>query len=148
MVPTLRCGFVLSNFALAIYLSFLPVPVLPGKDRTVAALPRGLRPRQPIAFAGAHNRIRTDDLALTKGVLCQLSYVGVFPSLPSRKDSDSISAHPNHRTFLLWCQGQDSNLRSPSGQRFYRPSVLATHPPWQRSSLVCGAAALAGRYLV
>src|SRR4029450_5402551 len=36
----------------------------------------------------------------------------------------------NHRTFLPWCQGQDSNLRSPSGQRFYRPSVLATHPPW------------------
>src|SRR5688572_11152117 len=30
----------------------------------------------------------------------------------------------------MWCQGQDSNLRSPSGQRFYRPSVLATHPPW------------------
>ena len=26
--------------------------------------------------AGAHNRIRTDDLTLTKGVLCQLSYVG------------------------------------------------------------------------
>src|SRR5688572_19193870 len=36
----------------------------------------------------------------------------------------------NHRTFIVWCQGQDSNLRSPSGQRFYRPSVLATHPPW------------------
>jgi hypothetical protein len=35
-----------------------------------------------------------------------------------------------HRTFSVWCQGQDSNLRSPSGQRFYRPSVLATHPPW------------------
>ena len=28
---------------------------------------------------GAHNRTRTDDLALTKGVLCQLSYVGPDP---------------------------------------------------------------------
>ena len=33
----------------------------------------------------------------------------------------------------FWCQGQDSNLRSPSGQRFYRPSVLATHPPWRNT---------------
>src|SRR4051812_39363388 len=41
-----------------------------------------------------------------------------------------IYASHNHRTFIVWCQGQDSNLRSPSGQRFYRPSVLATHPPW------------------
>src|SRR3989304_2130639 len=29
----------------------------------------------------------------------------------------------------MWCRGQDSNLRSPSGRRFYRPLVLATHPP-------------------
>jgi hypothetical protein len=43
-------------------------------------------------------------------------------------DRTSIQPHPNSRMF--WCQGQDSNLRSPSGQRFYRPSVLATHPPW------------------
>src|SRR3990170_1551303 len=28
-----------------------------------------------------------------------------------------------------WCRGQDSNLRSPLGRRFYRPLVLATHPP-------------------
>src|SRR6476646_3914819 len=41
-----------------------------------------------------------------------------------------LNASHNHRTFIVWCQGQDSNLRSPSGQRFYRPSVLATHPPW------------------
>src|SRR3972149_3456684 len=110
MVPTLRCGFVLSNFALAIYLSFLPVPVLPGKDRTVAALPRGLRPRQPIAFAGAHNRIRTDDLALTKGVLCQLSYVGVFPSafLPGRTPTQSL------RILIIgrFCSGARGRIRT------------------------------------
>ena len=28
---------------------------------------------------GAHNRTRTDDLFLTKEVLCQLSYVGPEP---------------------------------------------------------------------
>ena len=28
---------------------------------------------------GAHNRTRTDDLFLTKEVLCQLSYVGPDP---------------------------------------------------------------------
>ena len=28
---------------------------------------------------GAHNRDRTGDLVLTKDVLCQLSYVGLFP---------------------------------------------------------------------
>src|SRR6476661_5144509 len=30
---------------------------------------------------GAHNRTRTDDLFLTKEVLCQLSYVGPVPSV-------------------------------------------------------------------
>ena len=50
------------------------------------------------------------------------------------------------RTFSLWCQGQDSNLRSPSGQRFYRPSVLATHPPWLKWLLpMCAASLLRGK---
>ncbi len=40
-----------------------------------------------LVVVGAHNRTRTDDLALTKGVLYQLSYVGTpyaragFPDL-------------------------------------------------------------------
>jgi hypothetical protein len=34
--------------------------------------PRSARP----TVGGAHNRTRTDDLFLTKEVLCQLSYVG------------------------------------------------------------------------
>src|SRR5688572_17489718 len=50
---------------------------------------------------------------------------------------------PYDRTFSGWCQGQDSNLRSPSGQRFYRPSVLATHPPWLESPVGPGACSIA-----
>src|SRR3982074_1777933 len=34
---------------------------------------------QPRRGGGAHNRTRTDDLFLTKEVLCQLSYVGPGP---------------------------------------------------------------------
>src|SRR4029079_2822362 len=58
-----------------------------------------------------------------------------------------LNASHNHRTFIVWCQGQDSNLRSPSGQRFYRPSVLATHPPWldALSSLPVSSLALSRR---
>jgi len=33
---------------------------------------------------GAHNRTRTDDLFLTKEVLCQLSYVGPDPIARNR----------------------------------------------------------------
>jgi hypothetical protein len=45
--------------------------------------------------------------------------------------SQSPGVHIPIPNSYLWCQGQDSNLRSPSGQRFYRPSVLAAHPPWR-----------------
>src|SRR3954452_12593122 len=38
----------------------------------------GCRGREPPG-RGAHNRTRTDDLFLTKEVLCQLSYVGPGP---------------------------------------------------------------------
>jgi hypothetical protein len=38
-------------------------------------MPQGLRG----SGSGAHNRTRTDDLFLTKEVLCQLSYVGPDP---------------------------------------------------------------------
>src|SRR5438876_4595039 len=56
MVPTLTCGLVRSNFFLAMrYLLF-----------SICGAGGG----------GAHNRTRTDDLFLTKEVLCRLSYVG------------------------------------------------------------------------
>src|SRR6266550_598309 len=135
MVPTLRCGLFLSNFALAIDLfvpSFSSGYVL--MSRRICFCPvSSFRRRNDCG--GAHNRIRTDDLALTKGVLCQLSYVGECPFLgPPRAGFPFITASYHDRAFFFWCQGQDSNLRSPSGQRFYRPSVLATHPPWRKDS--------------
>src|SRR5438270_1048899 len=67
MVPTFTCGFVLSNFCFAkgyfLLIEFLTKPILDLYIRVQA-------------FSGAHDQIRTDGLALTKGVLCQLSYVG------------------------------------------------------------------------
>ena len=35
-----------------------------------------------LAYAGAHDRTRTGDPVLTKNVLYQLSYVGLFPLSP------------------------------------------------------------------
>src|SRR5581483_10011706 len=55
--------------------------------------------------------------------------LGTWTSRPAgRRPFHSFVQVP---VFRVWCQGQDSNLRSPLGQRFYRPSVLATHPPWR-----------------
>src|SRR5581483_4677571 len=110
MVPMLTCGFVLSNFCFAMSgFSFAP-PWLRGFS--VFARPRGRASRSTAARsscarhaacdigyrpdsrgrepAGAHNRIRTDDLTLTKGVLCRLSYVGAPASCgpPRRPASD------------------------------------------------------------
>src|SRR3972149_6083550 len=45
----------------------------------------------------------------------------------------SILAVPAFGVNSRWWRGQDSNLRSPSGQRFYRPLVLATHAPLRLS---------------
>jgi hypothetical protein len=66
IVPMLTCGLVRSNFFLATR------PFSLHFRRGYAA---GLTPRA----GGAHNRTRTDDLFLTKEVLCQLSYVGPEP---------------------------------------------------------------------
>src|SRR3990170_8182130 len=80
MVPTLRWGLVRSNFCLAI-VSFPPCvllqrPAVPGR---CACPGRSLLPGlTSLSKGGAHNRTRTDDLALTKGVLYQLSYVGAL----------------------------------------------------------------------
>ena len=63
-----------------LFLSFLLAYCLAGRInlvswRSLNAISIKAGSLDPPAF-GAHNRIRTDDLALTKGVLCQLSYVG------------------------------------------------------------------------
>src|SRR5215207_4646172 len=74
IVPMFTCGLVRSNF----FLATGPVSLhLLRRLRTRGhgfASDHGFR-----GFArghGAHNRVRTDDLFLTKEVLCRLSYVG------------------------------------------------------------------------
>src|ERR1041385_8592515 len=73
IVPTLRCGLLRSNFCFAIALSCCFPPGSRGGIPLLNLLFVG-----PTAFAvvgsGALKQTRTADLALTKGVLCQLSY--------------------------------------------------------------------------
>ena len=61
-----------------------PTPKLGGEAADTPALGAGdgsIEDRSPCRGGGAHNRTRTDDLFLTKEVLCQLSYVGPVPSV-------------------------------------------------------------------
>ena len=52
----------------------------PGKE--------GLKQKNPpMSTDGAHNRIRTGDLFLTKEVLYLLSYVGLNPDRPAENDN-------------------------------------------------------------
>src|SRR4051794_34960653 len=88
MVPTLRCGFVRSNFCFAIALScyfrlghYGGIPLF--KNAVVVSA-------FAVIGAGAHKRTRTADLALTKGVLCQLSYVGGATSLVWRPSGEGL----------------------------------------------------------
>src|SRR5688500_1434868 len=73
IVPILTCGFRRSYFAFAILRSFsrnLRKSYSPGahsNERADRAIP-----------LGAHDADRTRDLVLTKDVLYQLSYVGLF----------------------------------------------------------------------
>ena len=74
IVPIFTCGLVRSNFFLAtgpVSLHLMLRCTEPkGTASPVISLPGVCRGH------GAHNRVRTDDLFLTKEVLCQLSYVG------------------------------------------------------------------------
>ena len=72
IVPMLTCGLVRSNFFLATrpFHSLIRC----GRRRCV-----DLGRQVGDLGDGAHNRTRTDDLFLTKEVLCQLSYVGPGP---------------------------------------------------------------------
>src|SRR5882672_841984 len=71
IVPILTCGLVRSNF-------FLATRPFNSLTRRGYAASFRLQGREPPG-RGAHNRTRTDDLFLTKEVLCQLSYVGPGP---------------------------------------------------------------------
>ena len=86
------------------------MPARPRLDRRALYVSRcpGTRGVFP---AGAHNRIRTDDLTLTKGVLCQLSYVGrpVSPRMraaPAARRSGHALPPPRD---LVWSPRGDSN---------------------------------------
>src|SRR3954471_20599697 len=70
IVPMLTCGLVRSNF----FLATRPFHSLQARLRRIV-----LDQDPGTARDGAHNRTRTDDLFLTKEVLCRLSYVGPGP---------------------------------------------------------------------
>src|SRR4051794_35583807 len=71
IVPILTWGLVRSNF----FLATRPSYSLTRRGCAAVTDFRGLS----ATWGGAHNRTRTDDLFLTKEVLCQLSYVGPGP---------------------------------------------------------------------
>ena len=71
IVPTFTCGFVRSNFSLAMRLSLEFCRACPPR---AGATDGSAGPIHPMT--GAHERDRTADLVLTKDVLYQLSYVG------------------------------------------------------------------------
>src|SRR6476659_7063862 len=65
---------------------------------------------------GAHNRTRTDDLFLTKEVLCQLSYVGPGPIASS----------------LVGREGIEPRQPKAAGLHPAELTTCATYPLWQR----------------
>src|SRR3970040_324574 len=75
IVPTFTCGLVRSNFFLATVTCLSTTCCGPAARGAASPLivSSGDRLR---SGGGAHNRVRTDDLFLTKEVLCRLSYVG------------------------------------------------------------------------
>src|SRR4051812_12768827 len=87
IVPMFTCGLVRSNFFLATR-PFSLLQARPCRDANRVQRPMGRLGR------GAHNRTRTDDLFLTKEVLCQLSYVGPGPT----EGSDGCGGQGGNRT--------------------------------------------------
>ncbi len=86
IVPTFTCGFVRSNFSLAM--------------NSALALDELRLPRYPDWVTGADDQNRTGDLVLTKDALCRLSYIGPI-SAGSRQravGSESGSQQRGERT--------------------------------------------------
>src|SRR5438874_7565380 len=96
IVPMFTCGLVRSNFFLATdacySCSFMRTAPPSG-----AAPPVHVSRRNRPPGDGAHNRTRTDDLFLTKEVLCRLSYVGPSPRVTGGR---------------WWWAGRESNPHS------------------------------------
>jgi hypothetical protein len=86
--------------------SFLPLPTI--ARRCFVAFPlRSTRAAVDLEY-GAHNRIRTDDLFLTKEVLYLLSYVSksVAPiPFSSSQSSDRPGAGSGNRTRVISLEG-------------------------------------------
>ena len=97
---------------------------------------------EPTLSCRAHDRTRTDDLFLTKEVLCLLSYVGprrtvqeretglepATPSLEGWRSSQLSYSRPVSRFHKQW-GGEDSNLRRLSQQIYSLPPLTAREPP-------------------
>src|SRR3954447_16173038 len=67
---------------------------------------------------GAHNRTRTDDLFLTKEVLCQLSYVGPGPIV--------------FASYLVGREGIEPPQPKAAGLQPAELTTCSTYPLWQR----------------
>jgi hypothetical protein len=80
---------------------------------------------------GAGDETRTRDPQLGRLMLYQLSYTRPKLFGLRNKESDWFSIRIRIPKFeiLLWCRGQDSNLRKALACRVYSPVPLTTRPP-------------------
>src|SRR5204863_7499452 len=103
IVPMFTCGLVRSNFFLATdayySCSFMRTAPPSGAAPPVNVSRRDRPPRD-----GAHNRTRTDDLFLTKEVLCRLSYVGPSPRVTGGRWWAGRESNPHSRRRLIYSQ--------------------------------------------
>src|SRR3990167_660658 len=95
IVPTLTCGLLRSNFSLAI---------LTVSQRRIEQVSPPLKQRQILTYLpllnGAHERTRTADLTLTKGVLYQLSYMS-----ETWCENNNAGAGSGNRTRIISLEG-------------------------------------------
>src|SRR4029078_12706005 len=115
IVPILTCGLVRSNF----FLATRPFHSLTRRGLAADTDCRGLGATWG---RGAHNRTRTDDLFLTKEVLCQLSYVGPGPIVLRVIWWAGRESNPHSRTRLVYSQrssppAQPTHCGSGTGSR-------------------------------
>ena len=86
---------------------------------------------------GAGERLRTPDPLLTKQLLFQLSYTGVWIGAPRKNqtsdlDVRSVALYPLSYGDVHWCLEQKSNLRRLVLQTSALPSELSRQGLWRR----------------